>query len=414
MDEYDNFANNILTNFGKTDYQNITHNTGFFRAFLDEVKKHTSIAIERIFLTGVSPVAMDDLTSGFNITANMSRDPQFNALIGFTEEELRTMIDYYIDQKHITEHTTDQLIQIMKPWYDNYCFNHRCLNESPLYNSNMVLYFLNYYLRNKNLPDDMLTSSIRTDYSKLKFLIAVDKKFGHNASIIQEIVNTGYTYCDIKNGFQVKEIIQPENFKSMLYYLGMLSISGYSEGMSVLSIPNQVVKEQLFDYMVNIYRDIYDTDFNLDKLNELMRKMAYKGEWEAYFTYISEQLREQSSIREFMDGEAHVKSFLLSYMGMNRYYSIYPEHEMNKGYSDFFMQPNLFHIPDIKYAYVIEVKYTKRDSSEAEIDRLQQEATEQLTHYAQSKQTHNGLGDTQLLKIAVIYKGWEMVRFFKV
>ena len=414
MDEYDNFANNILTNFGSHRYESVTHSTGFFRAFLDEVKKHTSTVIERIFLTGVSPVAMDDLTSGFNITANMSRDPEFNAMVGFTEDELRTMLDYYIAEGSITKHTTNELIAIMKPWYNNYCFNHYCLDEPSLYNSNMVLYFMDYYLRNKRIPDDMLTQSIRTDYSKLKFLIAIDKKFEANASVIQEIVNTGSTLCDIKTGFQVREITQIDNFKSMLYYLGMLSITGYRRGQSILSIPNQVVKEQIFDYMINIYRDVYDANFNIDKLTDCMRGMAYRGDWSTYFSYVSERLKEQSCIREFMDGEAHVKAFLLSYMGMNRYYNVYPEFEMNKGYSDFFMCPNLFHLPDIKYSYVIEVKYAKRDSSESELDTLQQEAIAQLTQYAQSSKVQESLGTTELLKVAVIYKGWELVRFFDV
>ena len=187
LDEYDNFANNILVDYGNERYRSITHGSGFFRSFLKVVKDYSSSVIERIFLTGVSPVTMDDLTSGFNIADNYSSNSAFNNMIGFNEYEVRALIDYYKSCIELP-HSTDELIDIMKPWYDNYCFSIDSLDEPPMYNSDMVLYFMNRYLLNKRIPNNMLDANIRTDYNKLRHLIHVDKTFGENASVVQEIV----------------------------------------------------------------------------------------------------------------------------------------------------------------------------------------------------------------------------------
>ena len=217
LDEYDNFANNILVDYGNKRYRSITHGSGFFRSFLKVVKDYSSSVIERIFLTGVSPVTMDDLTSGFNIADNYSSNSIFNNMIGFNEYEVRDLIDYYKERRDLP-HSTDELIEIMKPWYDNYCFSTEALDEPSMYNSDMVLYFMNRYLLNMRIPNTMLDANIRTDYNKLRHLIRVDKTFGENASVVQEIVEKGATSGIIADSFPAENIIKTEYFKSLLYY----------------------------------------------------------------------------------------------------------------------------------------------------------------------------------------------------
>ena len=99
IDEYDNFTNAILANVGNEHYRKLTHGTGFFRYFFNKLKEGATGngPIKRMFITGVSPVTMDDVTSGFNIGANMSTDPRFNGIIGFSEREVRDMLSYYKD-----------------------------------------------------------------------------------------------------------------------------------------------------------------------------------------------------------------------------------------------------------------------------------------------------------------------------
>lgn len=408
LDEYDNFANNILVDYGNERYHSITHGNGFFRGFLKIVKDYSNSVIERIFLTGVSPVTMDDLTSGFNIAANYSSSPAFNNMLGFNEQEVRNLIDYY--KSHLDlPHTTDELINIMKPWYDNYCFATKALKEPSMYNSDMVLYFMNHYMLNKDIPNNMLDANIRTDYNKLRHLIHVDKTFGENASVVQEIVEKGTTTGIIADSFPAEDIIKAENFKSLLYYYGMLTIHGTRGPMNILSIPNQTVREQLYGYMVDIYQQATNLSLDLDKLNFLMYDMAYEGNWKPYFKHIAERLDNQSSIREFIEGEAHVKAFILAYLGLNSYYIARPEYESNKGYADIFLQPRLLQLPDMAYSYCIEVKYAKRDATDMEIEKLTVDAKTQLKQYAASEWILQDKGTTELKSIVLVFKGWKLV-----
>ena len=409
LDEYDNFANNILVDYGGKRYRSITHGNGFFRGFLKVVKDYSSSVIERIFLTGVSPVTMDDLTSGFNIADNYSNNSAFNNMIGFNEQEVRALIDYYKSQVELP-HTTDELIEIMKPWYDNYCFSTESLHEPSMYNSDMVLFLMNRYLLNKRIPDNMLDANIRTDYNKLRHLIHIDKTFGENASVVQEIIEKGSTTGIIADSFPAEDIINPANFKSLLYYYGMLTINGMEMGEPVLSVPNWAVREQLYGYMADIYKDTADLYLETDKLVDRMKRMAYKGEWENYFRYIAERLDNQSSIRDFMEGEAYVKTFILAYLGLTHYYIARPEYESNKGYADIFLQPRLLQLPDMVYSYCIEVKYAKRDTPDTEIEKLLADAKIQLIQYAASEWIAHDKGTTELKSIALVFQGWKLVR----
>lgn len=274
----------------------------------------------------------------------------------------------------------------------------------------MVLYFMNRYLLNKRIPNNMLDANIRTDYNKLRHLIHVDKTFGENASVVQEIVEKGVTTGIIVDSFPAEDIIKVENFKSLLYYHGMLTINGTRGPMNILSIPNQTVREQLYGYMIDIYQQATKLSLNVDKLNFLMYDMAYEGNWEPYFNYIADQLDNQSSIREFIEGEAHIKAFILAYLGLNSYYIARPEYESNKGYADIFLQPRLLQLPDMAYSYCIEVKYAKRDAADMEIEKLTVDAKTQLKQYAASEWILQDKRTTELKSIALVFKGWKLVK----
>lgn len=408
IDEYDNFTNAILSNVGDKHYKALTHGTGFFRYFFNKLKEGATGdgPIKRMFITGVSPVTMDDVTSGFNIGANMMTDYRFNGIIGFSEGEVREMLAYYKEETGF-EDSVDELIALMKPWYDNYRFSTKSLDE-PMYNSDMVLYFVSNYLPLRSAPDNMIDNNIRTDYNKLRHLIRLDKRFGTNASIIQEIVNNGETTAVIKDAFPAEDITKPDNFKSLLYYFGLLSIKGTKRGDTLLGVPNLTVREQLYTYLIEAYREAEVFSIELYKLHDLVKDMAYDGDWRPVFAYFSSELERQSAIREFIEGEAHVKGFLLAYLGLTRTYIIYPEHETNKGYADFYMMPDLIHQPDIAFSYIVEVKYARRDASEADIEALRAEASQQLRRYAADPKVHATKGDTELRLVTLVFKGWEL------
>ena len=217
IDEYDHFTNKILAEPGcLDDYKGETHGAGYLRSFFDTVKSGTYSSIKRCFVTGVSPVTMDDLTSGFNIGTNYTLSAEFNEMVGFTEPEVRDMLDYYATTCEF-HHTTDQLIELMKPWYDNYCFSEDKYGEVTMYNSNMVLYFIDNYIRGGcKLPRRMIEDNIRVDYNKLRMLIRKDKEFAHDASTIQKLVEQGFITGALKTGFPAETVADPDNFDKVI------------------------------------------------------------------------------------------------------------------------------------------------------------------------------------------------------
>jgi hypothetical protein len=412
IDEYDNFTNTILSSYGQERYREKTHGDGLIRGFFNNVKASTSnagAAVERLFITGVSPITMDDVTSGFNIGTNISTLPQFNNIIGFSEDEVREMITYYKDEDALPENiTVDGLVEIMKPWYDNYCFSEDRLEER-MFNSDMALYFLNSYLQLGKAPKMMVDNNIRTDYNKLRHLVQIDKTFGANASVIQQIIAEGSITAQIATSFPAEKMTDTENFKSLLFYFGMLSIQGTDFGSAILGIPNLTVREQLYTYLVEAYREAKMFDLDLSSFSALVKEMALHGEWEPVFRFFARELERQSAIREFIDGEAHIKGFLLAYLGLTQGYVILPEHESSKGYADFYMMPDLLHQPDIAYSYIVEVKYARRDASDADIALLKRDAAEQLRRYAADEKVLRTKGNTRLELITLVFKGWELV-----
>ncbi len=409
IDEYDHFTNKILSEPAcLEEYMSETHGTGYLRSFFDTVKSGTDSSIKRCFVTGVSPVTMDDLTSGFNIGTNYSTSPEFNELVGFTEEDVREMLDYYRTTAEF-HHTTDELIEAMKPWYDNYCFAKQSYGRTTMYNSNMVLYFVDNYIRSGcELPDRMIEDNIRVDYNKLRMLIRKDKEFAHDASVIQTLVSQGYITGDLKTGFPAENIGSPDNFVSLLYYFGMLTIDGTSRGKTRFTIPNQVVREQLFNYLLETYNEV-DLKFSSMEKSNLNENLAYDGEWGEYFQYIADCLYTYASQRDKMKGEAFVHGFTLAMTAQNPYYRPESEKDTQGGYADIFLLPMIGIYKDMLHSYIIELKYAKGKDSNEVVARLREEAITQANRYADTETVKRNIGHTTLHKIVVVYRGMEMV-----
>ena len=409
IDEYDHFTNKILSEPGcLDDYMKETHSTGYLRSFFDTIKGGTDSSIERCFVTGVSPVTMDDLTSGFNIGTNYSISPEFNELTGFSEEDVREMLDYYRTTCEF-HHPTDELIQRMKPWYDNYCFAMQSYGKTTMYNSNMVLYFVDNYIRNGGqLPDRMIEENIRVDYNKLRMLIRKDKEFAHDASVIQTLVSQGYVTGDLKTGFPAERIAAPDNFVSLLYYFGLITIDGTIEGETKFVIPNQVVREQLFSYLLDTYHDA-DLSFSSYDKSKLDSRLAYRGQWREYFQYIADCLATYASQRDRQKGESFVHGFTLAMTAQNKFYRPESEKDTQGGYADIFMLPMIDIWKDMLHSYIIELKYAKGKDSDEVVARLREEAIAQANRYADTEVVRRNIGTTTLHKIVVVYRGMDMV-----
>ena len=248
IDEYDNFTNVILNERGEKVYHAITHADGFYR---DVFKKFKGM-FERIFITGVSPVTLDDVTSGFNIGWHISTKPEFNQMLGFSLEEVHKMFAYYKEVGGIPA-TSDIEVMIdeMKPWYDNYCFSEDALkNQSKVFNCDMVIYYLRNYMDRGEAPKQMIDPNTMTDYNKMKKLLLLDKLDGNRKGIIRTIAETGQIVTSLENTFPASRLTNPQTFTSLLFYYGMLTIKDTFGDMLILGIPNNNVRKQYYDCLL--------------------------------------------------------------------------------------------------------------------------------------------------------------------
>ena len=409
IDEYDNFTNMILAHEEHLmRYRNQTHGEGYLRQFFNTIKGAAGNTLGRVFVTGVSPVTMDDLTSGFNIGTNYSLSPDFNEMTGFTEEEVREMLDYYRSVLPFN-HTTDELIKVMKPWYDNYCFAEDRYGETTMYNSVMVLNFVDNYIRSEyQIPKKMVETNIRIDYDKMRMLIRHDKEFAHDASIIQQLVTQGFVIGTLNENFPAERINDPDNFLSLLFYFGMVTIDGTYKGETQFIIPNEVVRNQMYTYLLDTYKE-NDLVYDRYSKGKLESKLAYDGQFKPYFEYIADCLKKYSSQRDKQKGEAFVHGFTLAMTSQNKFYRPISELDNDGGYADIFLSPLCDIYKDMVDSYIIELKYCKRQTTDEHVKKLFEEASAQISRYADSDMVREAVKTTKLHKLVVIYRGAEMV-----
>ena len=364
-------------------------------------------ALARVFVTGVSPVTMDDLTSGFNIGTNYSLNPRFNEMAGFSEEEVREMLEYYAGVLPF-KHTVDELVKTIKPWYDNYCFAEEEYGKATMYNSVMVLNFLSKYIDNGyDIPRNMVEGNIRIDYDKIRMLIRHDKEFFDDASIIQELVTKGFVTGNLVENFPAVRINDPDNFLSLLFYFGMVTIDGTLNGETKFIIPNEVVRDQMYTYLLDTYRD-NDLTFGQYEKNKLESQLAYKGAYKPYFDYIADCLKRYSSQRDKQKGEAFVHGFTLAMTCQCKFYRPISELDNDGGYADIFLLPLCDIYKDMTDSYIVELKYCKSSTTDAQVKQLFREASAQVCRYADSDIVRESVKTTKLHKLVVIFRGAEM------
>ena len=404
IDEYDNFTNNILSEEGETVYHALTHAQGFYRDFFKLFKG----MFQRIMMMGVSPVTVNDLNSGYNIGTNLSMDPMFNMMLGFSETEVREMIEYYREVGLINV-PTDQLITDMKPWYDNYCFAKDSLVTDPkMFNSDMVIYYLRHFIRFGKAPEEMVDPNTMTDYAKMKKIIFLDKLQGDRKSVLKEIINQGYIWAELRESFPAEDLIDPDLFPSLLYYYGMLTIIGKRGRRVKLGIPNENVRRQYYGYVLDEYNR--DAKINNNHLADRYDVMALDGNIKPAIEYIAEGYRNCTSIHSSIQAERNLQGFIAAYLNHSGYYYIIQEMELNGGYCDLTMIPDLTRFPEVAHAYLLELKYLKSGDTDEEGMKALEEAKAQLDQYVQDARLPQLMSGKPIHKIAIIYKGNDLWR----
>lgn len=411
IDEYDNFANSLMT-IDENGYNEAMHGEGYVRLFYNVLKAGTTAndaAIDRIFITGVSPLCLSDVTSGFNIGINYSLEPDFNGMAGFTEKEAREMLSYYSRGGDVFRHTVDELVEVMRPYYDNHCFSDVAARRGEhMFNSNMVLYFIKKYMGNYGeIPKQMLDPNARSDYNKVRMMVKVERSFGDRSRLMQDIVNNGYHDGDLTAEFRLNELTQPDKMASLLFYLGLLTY-GQAVGMTTLVVANEAMREQYRDYLATCYAATVDWRTDINTMNRLWGSWSRDGLWRPMVEYIASVMHDNDSVRDHSrDGEAFVKGFMLAHICAGQGYLVQTEREAGHGYSDITLTPIR---EDYRHALVLELKYCRPGSADADVERLRSEAVAQVARYAADKGLKKGqeAKGKKLHAGVAVFRGWTL------
>ncbi len=423
IDEYDNFTNVILNERGEKVYHAITHADGFYRDVFKKFKGN----FERIFMMGVSPVTLDNVTSGFNIGWNISIKPEFDEMLGFSTTDVVEMFTYYKEHGSIpADSDIDAIVNDMKPWYDNYCFAKQALKKKTrMFNCDMVLYYLRNYMDAGCPPEEMIDPNTRTDYGKMKKLLQFDKLDGERKGIIRKIAEEEQIVTQLYESFSAYQIPKAEIFPSLLFYYGMLTIKGTRGSKLILGIPNNNVRKQYYGYLEEEYQAKAYVDVN--QLTDYYYDMAYDGKWEEGLRFMADAYAKVSSVRDGIEAERNLQGFFMAYLNLNDYYITAPELELNHGYCDFFLLPDLTHYAS-QHSYILELKVlSKKDFSaivEGEFtedgkpmtkaEKQWREAVEQIHRYAEAPRVEALRQGTKLHLIIMQFEGWELKRMEEV
>ena len=408
IDEYDNFANTILAGEGAEAYHALTHGGGFYRSFFATLKTGTENgSVERLFVTGVSPVTLDDVTSGFNIGANLSLRADFNEMLGFTEDEVRRMLETYRDLG-VFDQDVETALGTMREWYNGYRFSEDA--EGIVYNTDMVLHYLKHSVPNKAGPRQLIDTNVRIDYGKLRHLLLTGRQLNGNFDLLRGVIAEGRADSDIVETFPQAQLTRPENFLSLMHYFGLLSIREVAAGVPRLGIPNQTVRRLMYGYLREAYAEVGVFALNLVELDRLTRRMALEGDWRPAVERLCDAVSEHTGIRDFIQGEKVLQGFLAAYLGASEYFVFHTEQELAKGYADIVLEPLVTRYPGMRYGFVIELKYLSRAREpEARVTAMADAAVAQLRGYLADRRLARQYPHVEFKGVALVFHGWELV-----
>jgi len=387
VDEYDHFANNLIA-LGKT-YKDEVKAGGIVRSFYENLKAGTDSVVRRIFITGISPMMINDLTSGFNMATDYSLFPKYNEMFGLTKEEVEQIMQKMgVDKR---------LMKIdMEAYYNGYMFHED--GKSRVYNPQMILYLFNQILQLGRQPKEVVDTNLQTDYARLRRLAENE----NNRELLLRITTDGGVYGNIIEKFSIDNLNTEEYFVSLLFYLGMLTNGGARRGRIWLKIPNYSIRTLYWGYAVSYIQDLEEKRISTFELDDVTGKMAFDGEIKSFFDFFTENFLKRLSNRDLIRfDEKHVKVMLLASLFTSRLYLPNSENEVVDGYTDIYLQKHPA-VADIKYEYVFEIKYAKTDAPDSEIKTKREEAQAQIERYKKDPRFANR---SDVRFAAIVFKG---------
>jgi hypothetical protein len=413
IDEYDHFANELLS-FQFDLFADSISKTGFVRKWYEVLKKQTKTIIKRIFATGVSPITLDSLTSGFNIADNITREEAFNEMMGFTENEVRQMVKETA-RFPMDENDMDDLMEKLHMNYNGYLFSEKA--KERLFNSDMILYYLKTYIEDKEGPIDLIDQNIASDYGKLGKMFELKNKKG-NMEVLEKILNGEEIVAQITRQFSMEKDFTNDDFKSLLFYLGLLTIDKRILSRVKLKVPNYVIKDLYFGYFEKKVREAINYEIDTVEISDAVSQIALEGKNNQFISVIENTLHKLSNrgwsqaelaarlcILDYISfDEKYIKLIMLSYFMLSKMYMVKSEYEVESGYIDIALLRREPIDPD--YFAIFEVKYIKKTEYEAYgekiVEEKKNEAIAQILRYNTSNELKNL---SNLKKWVIVFAG---------
>lgn len=376
IDEFDFIANELLS-FRFNDFHDAVSKNAYIRKFYEVLKTGTTDStIGKIFITGVSPITLDSMTSGFNISTNLSLDPRFNEMMGFTKDEMKHLISMV---KEIDNH--DQVLEKMKCIYDGYMFSKE--GKYHVFNPNMSLYYLDYIQSFHKPPEEIIDPNIYSDYKKIENLLSI-KPDPSQQLVIADILSEQTLKCKLTATYEISSQFTKDDFVSLLYYLGYLTICGAIGPRVLLKVPNEVMKNVYFDYfrsMLQTYDDI-STEKDLDAIDNIL----YEKD-NTLFVKQVETILEVLDKRDYMKfDEGRLKIACAAVCRSNSSVLFKSEYPVPNGFIDFVLFP--YQVEGA--TALVELKYIKaKDLSTSLLEEKRQSALAELRKYETAREFQN-------------------------
>jgi hypothetical protein len=380
IDEYDHFANRLISN-RLSEFKEITGAEGYVRSFYERIKTATQDGVVgRFFATGVSPITLDSLTSGFNIGSNISRSPSLNEMMGFTEAEVKDILKGI----NINDSQIDGMMDEIRRWYNGYLFDVE--GQSRMYNSDMVLYFAKEYQNRGKYPQSLLDTNISSDYGKIGKLFRLSGKESLKSKILSDLLSGEDIYTQLTEQFSFARKFTEYDFLSLLFYMGLLTIKGpYRSGIH-LQIPNDVIKQLYFQYFGELLERSVDFQSEMVKVETAVESLAWENDPQPLIGLLENTLRQLSNRDWPGFDEKHLKTILVAYLYSIGIYHIQSEPELGQKYPDLILRRRPPYEPP--FQFLIELKFLhKKDAHKAEEEA--EKGRKQLQAYLKAEEVQD-------------------------
>jgi hypothetical protein len=370
IDEYDHFANEILA-FNFDHFKSFVSENGFVRKFYETIKAATGEGIvEYFFGTGVTPITLDSMTSGFNIAKNFSTQKALNEMLGFSHHEVKQLIECVLPTKNSVE-----ILENIQKLYNGYLFSRHA--SERVYNPDMVLYYLSEYQSNNQPPDELIDTNIASDYGKIKKLFALQKPF-RNSQVLEELMTSGETPATLTPQFSFERDFSRNDFVSLLCYLGLISIKEGHLDALIFSIPNYVIKSLYRSFFIDFIKSEQHLEFEIADVQTSIRNMAQHNTIDPFIRLIENALQTMSNQDFKKFDEKYIKALFVGFASLSKLYFIKSEPEIERKYPDimFLYRPPFYP----KYQFLFEIKYVNKAGEKA-LNTITHKAIAQVNEY---------------------------------